>query len=327
MRFLYCVLLSVLLMTSCKQDQDQILYYYSENFALLKLNSINDTIVGSIFWINRKDSTQIRGIKNNNTLKFNSFLNGVDEGYFTYRGFTHKNQFKVIRQEKESENIADTIIFVSILKQDYDSILKQTLAPPKLEVLKKDTIIDNYHFELLVENWNPETYYGNSTLIIKDKNSNNLVQIIKSENFHFNKYLSFGYSDMNFDNIKDLVFFNGTNGGYMSQTFDYYIFNKKERKFLLNEQLSEIAGCLGIEVDTINKRIISYCKSGCCMHMQQAYIFLNDNFVEVKSLEIDQAYKRKIVIKNKINGKWTTQTIPIEGELSKQLSDSLYKSF
>lgn len=325
MKFFYQILFFLIL--SCKTEDKKPLYFYSENFALLQLNPVNDTLNGSMFWINRKDSTQIRGIKNKNSFNFNSFLNGIDEGYFTYTGFIENNQFKTIKQEKESKNIVDTIIFISISKTDYDSILNQTLAPPKLETLKKDTIIDIYKFELLVENWNPETYYGNTTFSIKDKKSNNILQTIKSENFHFNQHLSFDYTDINFDNIKDLVFFNGFNGGYMSQTFDYYIFDENKKKFLLNEQLSEIAGCLGIEVDTINNRIISYCKSGCCMHEQKAYIYQNNKFEEVKSLEIDQAYKNAIIIKNKIKGKWKTQTIPIKGELSEQISDSLYKSF
>lgn len=320
----YGQLLLIILLSLSKQDNTMPRHYYAKNFALIKLYSENNRLTGSIFWINRKDSTQIIGTQKNNTLEFRSFLNGVDEGYFSYSGFMKNNQLKVIRTELHG-NLTDTLLFAAVSKKEHDAILQQTLAPPQLKNLKKDTIIESYKFELLVENWNPETYYGNTTLIIIDKNTNRILQTIKSQNFHFNEYLSFGFTDMNFDNVKDLVFFNGYNGGYGTQTFDYYIYNKNN--FVLNEQLSEIAGCMGIEVDTVNKRIISYCKSGCCWHEQKAFIVENNKFVEVKSLEIDEGFKNQIVIKNKINGKWKIETIPLNGELNQQMIDSLYSSF
>jgi hypothetical protein len=327
MKFAYLVLVFLLSIASCRPELDaESSFYYAEDFALMHYSALDDTIHGSMFWINRKDSTQIIGIKHMNLLHFNSFLNGVDEGYFIFTGCVANNQLIITRYEKESKNSVDSIVFISISQKTYDSILKKTLAPPQLETLEKDTTIDNYRFELVVEKWNPETNYGASLLKIRDVKSNELIQTIKSDNFHFNKYVSFDYIDMNFDKLKDLVFFNGFNGGYMSETFDYYLYDKKEEKFALNEQLSEIAGCLGIKVDSLNRRIIGYYKSGCCQHEQKAYIFQHDSFVEVKSLEIDELNK-KIISKNKINEKWKTHIISIEGELDQYIVDSLYKAF
>lgn len=315
------IILLLVSLSSCKQENKLLPYYNSENFGLFHFNLDKDTIDGVIYWPETKDSMQLSGAKHNNQLEFKLLLNGVDEG-ITYSGFMQKDSIKVIVANRHFKS-TDTFSLYPISREAYDSILKQAFAPPILETLKRDTIIGNYKFEVIVENWNPETYYGNSRINIIDKKTNNLLQVIKSDNFHFNQYLSFNYTDMNFDDIKDLVFFNGFKGDYGSQTFDYYIFDQKKNKFLLNEQLASIAGCINIEVDSINKRIISYCKSGCCKHYQKAYIFNGQKFIEVKSMEIDHA--NKVIIKTKVNGKWKTRTIPIKGEEIN--SDSLYNSF
>jgi hypothetical protein len=169
-----------------------------------------------------------------------------------------------------------------------ESNTKTNQINKQLETLKRDTVIDNYSFELIVENWSPETYYGNSTLVIKNLISGEIIQILKSDNFHFDQYLYFEFKDINFDSKKDLVFFNGFNGGYGTQTYDYYLFNKKVKKFELNKELGIIAGCLGIEVDTQNKRIVSYAKASCCWHETKAFLAKENQFFEVKSLIIDQ---------------------------------------
>jgi hypothetical protein len=196
-----------------------------------------------------------------------------------------------------------------------------------LETLKRDTVIDNYSFELIVENWSPETYYGNSTLVIKNLISGEIIQILKSDNFHFNQHLYFDFKDMNFDSNKDLVFFNGFNGGYGTQTYDYYLFNKKVKKFELNNELGIIAGCLGIKVDTVNKRIVSYAKGSCCWHETKAFLAKDNQFVEVKSLIIDQDSKNEIILKEKINGKWKTTLIPLIGDNNEDIIDSINKVF
>ena len=319
-----CFLILSGFLTSCRSVNKVFPYYYSEDFALFKLNHCNDSINGSIFWINRKDSTQLKGMIQDGIFEFSSYMNGVDERYFSYKGYIKNNQIIVVRDAKFMDR-RDTIVLTSVSQAKYDSIL---YATPKLEVLRRDTVIDNYKFELLVEDWDPETHFGNTTFTIKEKESNKVLQIIASKDFHFNKNLDFGYTDMNFDNIKDLIFFNGFNGGYGTQTFDYYLYNAKHEKFLLNEQLAEIAGGMGIDVDTVKKRIVSYEKSGCCWHEQKAFVAEGDIFIEVKCLTVDEMSDSgtNVTVRSKVNGKWETQEIHLK-ELTEQLADSLYKSF
>lgn len=315
MKFYFQIILLLVSLSSCKQEDKLLPYYYAEDLGLFSFSLDKDSLSGAIFWPDIKDSMQLSGTKHNNQLEFKLVNNVVDEGYYKYSAFIQNDALKVIRKENHFGSI-DTFLLNPISKAAYDSIVKEALAPVRLETLKKDTTIGDYKFEVIVENWNPETFYGNTKFNIITKKTNTLLQIIKSDNFHFNQYLSFDYKDMNFDNIKDLVFFNGFKGGYMSQTFDYYIFDQKENKFLLNEQLAEIAGCIGIEVDSINKRIISYCKSGCCMHSQKAYIFKGQKFIEVKSLEIDEAYKKARHLYTRLHQKYINIKGPNLGPLT-----------
>ena len=323
---LWCFIILFISMASCKPENKIFPYYYAEDFALFKLNIDSSSISGSIFWINGKDSTQLKGTIQDNIFIFGSFRNDVEQRYFSYTGYVQNNQIAVVRKANYGDQ-QDTIIFTAISQAKYDSIVYAALAPPKLETFRRDTIIDNYKFEFLVEDWNPETYKGNATFTIKEKESNKVIQTIISQNFSVNEDLDFEYYDINFDNIKDLIFYNGNNGGYGTMTFDYYLYNTKSKEFLLNEQLAEIAGCMGIEIDTIKNRIISFAKSGCCWHEQKAFVVKDDKFIEVKSLIIDDEYDGShVTIKNKINGKWKTKKIFFK-ELTEQQADSLYQHF
>jgi len=112
----------------------------------------------------------------------------------------------------------DTFVLIPISKTVHGIIENHYTKPPELRTLYRDTIIDEYRFQVIVRDWNPETFYGNSTIVIRNKLTNAVVQQINSDNFNFNQKLGFGYFDVNFDGINDLMFYNGNNGAYMTMT-------------------------------------------------------------------------------------------------------------
>ncbi len=200
---------------------------------------------------------------------------------------------------------------------------------PKLITLKGDTVIGNYLFEIEVNDWNEYTNYGNTTVVIKDKSTKEVIQTITSDRFWFSPFLYFGYdTDYNFDNINDLYFYNGNNGGYGTPTYCYYIYDKKLNKFIYNQQLEYLAACMGMKVDKAKKRIISYAKSGCCWHKQEAYVAKGDTFILMKRLVNDEFnYPKSIILERFFpNGKTNKKTYYIDKITKKQI-DRLYENF
>jgi hypothetical protein len=303
----WTILFAIILCFACKEKSSLHSYYLAldeqnEKFALFEIRLSNDSINGSVFWINRKDTSQLKGYLKDSVFIFNSFKNGVDED-FEFTGILRSNKIFLTRRDRNTDSdFEDKFELNSISSKEYQLLIKKTLAPPVLINLKKDTIIDDYLFEVNVKNWNPETMYGNSSIVIKEKESKRITQVIYSGSFNFNRNMSFDYRDLNFDHIKDLIFYTGNNGSYMSQTFDYYIFNPDKNKFIFNKQLTEIGSGMGIEIDTINKRILSFQKSGCCWHQQEGYVFKKDSLILVKKMTIDEM--EVVTIEQNINGKW-----------------------
>jgi hypothetical protein len=317
---LWIILFTIILCFACKEKGTINSYYLAideqnEKFALFEIKHSNDTISGSIFWINNKDTSQLKGYLKDSIITFHSFKSGLDED-FEFTGILRRNKIFLTRRDIDAEiDFKDKFELNPISNEKYQLLIKQTLSTPVLVNFKKDTIIDNYLFELNVKNWNPETLYGNSSIVIKEKESKKIIQVMTSESFNFNPNLSFEYKDVNFDNINDLIFYTGNNGSYMSPSFDYYIFNPTQNKFIFNKQLTDIGLGMGIEIDTKNKRILSFEKSGCCWHQQEGYIYKEDSLILVKRMIVDEM--EVVTIEKKINGKWH--------KTQKKVSDFKYK--
>lgn len=220
-----------------------------------------------------------------------------------------------------------------LILKEIDSITyfkKYFKTHPKLLTLKKDTILGDYIFNIKVEKWNSRTYRRKSTITIKDKISKEEIQKIKSDEFYFYKkdklYFSHG-EDYNFDDNTDLSFSTGTNGPYASFSANYYIYDKAAKKFIRNIEYESIANSVSFEVDSINKTMISQNKSSCCIHYTDAYKW-NDGKIElVKSLEVDDQDKKKIILKKRIRGKLKTIiNEPILNFTEKEIS-KLYENF
>ena len=305
--YISVIVLIVSIIISCKKKYELTPYYLAlddnkRQFALLQITTKKDSVFGNVFWINPKETTQIKGYLKDSVLTFRTYRNNVDEN-FEYIGIIkNDNQIFLNRREVDSIFKPDNFILNKISFEKYSSIQQKVLAPPKLLELRKDTIIGDYLFELKVKNWNPETMLGNTTFVIKNKISKETLQTINSNEFNFNKYLSYIFNDINFDGVNDLTFFTGFNGSYGSQTYAFYIYNIKKKRFIFNEQLTSIASGMGIEFDTIKKRILSFEKSGCCWHQQEGFVFNGDSLILIKRMTIDE--KDEITIENKVKGKW-----------------------
>lgn len=320
---------------SCNNKPELGTYYYIQNYALFELNSANDNLIGEVFFFYDKDTFQIRGHKSD-TFGYKLNLYKVlgnhqpDREYFVSK----KNNRWMLFFKSDYQDYIDTFVLTPISKTVHGIIQNHYTKPPQLRTLYRDTIIDEYRFQLIVRDWNPQTFYGKSTVVIRDKYTNTILQKINSDKFHFNYSLSFSYFDMNFDGINDLMFYNGNNGAYMTVTYDYFLFDKKANQLVLSEQLAEIAGGMGISFDEDEKRIISYGRGSCCWHIQQAFVFRNNRFEEVKSLVFDQqgstdfdGYHEKFVIKHKINGVWKTKVISTTSSFDEAFIDSIYAAF
>lgn len=79
--------------------------------------------------------------------------------------------------------------------------------------------------------------------------------------------------DFNFDGSTDIAIRNGNNSAYGGPSYDVYVYNISKRKFVLSDELTELATSkLGMfSVDKARKRLITFEKSGCCWHQTTHY--------------------------------------------------------
>lgn len=117
--------------------------------------------------------------------------------------------------------------------------------------------------------------------------SANIIQVIKpSAVFISNKYTlydgpltdvgvrgtySFLLSDVNGDGNDDLVVWTGRDGGYGGPSFDVYLFNAAEQKYVYSQAYSDLTvgstGLFTIE----NGKLKTIAKDGCCTHIFETY--------------------------------------------------------
>lgn len=307
-------------------DRDSISY----KDILYKIRFKNNAISGHEIYLgkylDKVDSLPIRGIIG--SMKIEWFTYNYDTKRFFSKGKINLNEeMKIERKWMRDTTRKDTIFLQKIDFETYNEKIAEALAPPKLITVKKDTIIGKYLFELEIKNWNKKTFYGNTTFVIKDKTTKEVIQTICSDKFYFNYTFDFGYdTDFNFDNITDLHFYNGNNGGYGTVTYDYYIYDKRKKEFVHNAELAEMGACTGITLDKKKKRIISHAKSGCCWHKEEAYIAKGNKFILIKSLVVDHFKHNNVILKEKIKEKWKTKKWSLDSLTDKQV-DSFYEQF
>jgi len=123
------------------------------------------------------------------------------------------------------------------------------------------------------------------------------------------------FSDYNFDGIEDLSLCDGRNGGYGMPSYQIYLFLPRAGRFVLSEQFTELSqeGRLGMfERDARRKRLRTFSKSGCCLHMTEEFVVVNNRPKKVLEIVEDAtiANKKRVKITTKrlVGGRWRTTT-------------------
>ena len=296
--------------------------------VLYRLDFDSNTISGSVIYLrefmDEIDSLPLKGEISETTVSWTSYRNGY-ERFFSQGQIYESNDIQISRYLPSDSVAIESMRLIPIDFKTYSHKIESALSSPELLVLHKETVIGTYLFQLKVTDWNPKTHFGKTTLKVINNKDKKEVQTIQSDRFWFDKHLNFdNETDYNFDNIPDLTFSNGYNGSYGTATRDYYIFNEEKGEFVYNEQLTDIGAGTGIEIDPIQKRIVSYNKSGCCMHYQQAYVAKKDTFIMTKSLFVED--DGKVIVEERVNGK-LEQTEKAYSEYTAKEINQLYLNF
>lgn len=119
------------------------------------------------------------------------------------------------------------------------------------------------------------------------------------------------FSDYNFDGIEDLSLCDGRNGGYGMPSYHIYLYSPRAKQFTFSEPFTELSqeGRLGMfEADAKRKRLRTFSKSGCCFHMTEEFVVVNNRPKKVLEIEEDATIadeKRvKITTKRLVRGRW-----------------------
>lgn len=116
--------------------------------------------------------------------------------------------------------------------------------------------------------------------------------------------------DYNFDGMEDVAICNGTKGAYGMQSYNVYLSNRRQKKFVLSPALTELGSHLGMfTVDKKAKTLETFDKSGCCWHITERYKVVRDKPVKIFEV-VDDATgtdgRVKITTKTLVRGKWRT---------------------
>jgi hypothetical protein len=140
----------------------------------------------------------------------------------------------------------------------------------------------------------------------KDEPSVNVTRL-------YDEQSAVSFSDYNFDGLEDLSLCDGRNGGYGMPSYQIYLFSRRLNKFVHSAEFTELsqAGRLGMfERDSRRKRLRTSSKSGCCLHMTEEFVVVNNRpkkvFEVVEDATIANEKKVKITTKRLVNGRWRT---------------------
>lgn len=118
--------------------------------------------------------------------------------------------------------------------------------------------------------------------------------------------------DYNFDGMEDVAICNGTNGSYNMPSYSVYLSSRAAEKFVYNAKLSDLGLHLGMfQVLKDKKQLETFDKSGCCWHITERYLVVNNRpvkvFEEIEDATIPDETKVKVTTKILVKGKWTTK--------------------
>ena len=196
-----------------------------------------------------------------------------------------------------------------------------------------------YDVEIEVEGCEDKICEGPVTFTLFEKNHLSPFQVFKLPDTSFmlgendspstnitrlyDEQSAVNFSDYNFDGIEDLSLCDGRNGGYGMPSYQIYLFQPRAGRFILSEEFTELSqeGRLGMfERDARRKRLRSSSKSGCCLHMTEEFVVVNNRPKKVLEIiedaTIADRQRVKITTKRLIGGRWrtTTKYVPRVGQ-------------
>lgn len=119
-----------------------------------------------------------------------------------------------------------------------------------------------------------------------------------------------GFQDVNFDGAKDLSITNGRNGSYGSRSFNIYLANPAQNKFVYDKRFSELTEHMGMFTVNSRSRTIEVSdKSGCCFHRNMRYDVVNRRprmIYERVEDAFNDPERVKTTTRRLVRGKWKT---------------------
>lgn len=210
-------------------------------------------------------------------------------------------------------------------------------AAPTFAQVKFDVKNASKTYDVLieVESCEDKTCEGKATFTLFKKGTNALFQIFKLDDTSFllgpddvpsvnrtrlyDAQSAVRFTDYTFDGIQDLSLCDGTNGGYGAPSYQIYLFSRRANKFVHSTEFTALSqeGRLGmLERDAKRRVLRTESKSGCCLHMTEEFVVVNNRpkkvFEVVEDATIANEKRVKITTKRLVNGRWrrTVKYVP-----------------
>ena len=187
-----------------------------------------------------------------------------------------------------------------------------------------------YDVQIEVEGCEDKICEGPATFTLFKKNHRSPFQVFKLSDTSFmlgendqpsakitrlEQQSAVSFSDYNFDSIEDLSLCDGRNGGYGAPSYQIYLFLPRAGRFVLSEEFTELSqtGRLSMfELDARRKRFRTSSKSGCCLHMTEEFVVVNNRPHKVLEIVEDATIsdEKRVMIRTKrlVRGRWRTTT-------------------
>ncbi|GJQ03773.1 hypothetical protein [Capnocytophaga canimorsus] len=162
-----------------------------------------------------------------------------DKGSRYYKYFGElSDEFQLFKREEsgDSRYYKYDYMLKKISLKEYDSIVFNSIHPPALPNFYMDTIFGKYKMEFMAQKRNVKNHYGQVTVCIYDKETDEFVQSFVSDSIFYSDSSrlvhSFEYTDFNFDGVKDIAFHSLNRAAYGTYKSEYYFFSQKNNKFV-----------------------------------------------------------------------------------------------
>lgn len=172
-----------------------------------------------------------------------------------------------------------------------------------------------------------EPLTGRATVMILSRTTRKLIQTIKLPSVAIFKQqlatsvsksgkqpalydddYTFVFEDFNFDGHEDLAICKDIQGSYGAMTYDIFLWNPKQKRFIKDAELSKLSSeHLGlVEVDRKKRELITYDKSGAAWHLKSTYKYANGHprLIETEEDDATSGTREVITTKRRVGKRW-----------------------